>query len=158
MTQPVSSPQSSSWKFLLFIGVFLFLGIGFIVQSFVYRNLNARFDGPVVRVSGVVDKVIQDEGVSTSKGFRSETHRVFYHFSARDGRHDAATTATVTTCNQLAPGAPVPVKYLAADPAESRLDLPAEDASHHQEVWIDLVVGSGSLLLSGFLIRRRLSG
>jgi len=151
---PSQWPGWSPWMFLFFTILFLFLGVGFTVQSFNYRSLNARFDGPVVRVGGAVDDVVQMEGVTTSKGTRPSAHRVAYHFDAPDGRHRAGTGATEATCNSLNPGDPVPVKYLAGDPSISRLDLPREDASHRQEVWIDLGAGIGLLVLGGFFFRK----
>jgi hypothetical protein len=140
--------------FIFFAILFSFLGVGFIVQSFVYRNLNARFDGPVIHVRGVVDDVIQTRSVSTSKGRSNSTHRVVYHFDAPDGRHQAGANATVATCDRLQPGDPVPVKYLADDPSTSRLDLPIEDASHHQEVWIDLASGIFLVPLGAFFFQK----
>ena len=162
MNQPDSSskrwPGWSRGMFLLFALLFAFLGIGFTVQSFHARDLNARFDGPVVRVSGVVDDVVHTDGVSTTKGTRSSTHGVAYHFEAPEGRHSTTTGATVATCNSLQPGDPVPVKYLPGDPSASRLDLPAEDASHGQEAWIDLGAGIGLLILAPVFLRKWLQG
>jgi len=149
-------PGWSRGMYLLFTLLFAFLGIGFTVQSFHDRSRNAQFDGPVVRVTGVVDNVVQMESV-TSKSSRS-THSVFYHFTAPDGPHRAVTGATVTTCNSLQSRDPVPIKYLPGDPAHSRLDLPLEDAAHHQEVWIDLGAGIGLLVLAPVFLRKWLQG
>lgn len=162
MSRPDASPNRwpgwSRGMFLLFALLFAFLCVGFTVQSFHDRNANAQFDGPVVRVAGVVDDVVQTDGVSTTKGPRSSTHRVAYRFTAPDGLHRAGTGATIATCNSLQPGDSVPVKYLPGDPSKSRLDLPVEDASHRQEVWIDLAAGIGLLILAGVFLRKWLQG
>lgn len=162
MRQPSSSPNRwpgwSLGKLIFFTLLFLFFGVGLTVQSFVYRSNNAKFDGPVVHVRGVVDDVVQIEGAGTSKGPGHSTHRVAYHFDAPDGHHRVVTGATVATCNSLNSGDPVPVKYLPGDPSSSRLDLPREDASHHQEVWVDLAAGTGLLALAGVFFRKWLQG
>jgi hypothetical protein len=153
MNQPKSSPTQwpgwSPWMFIFFAILCLLLGAGFIVQSLVDRNLNARFDGPVVHVRGVVDDVIQIERTGSSKSNHS-THRVDYHFDAPDGRHKTGADATTATCNSLHPDDSVPVKYLPGNPSTSRLDLPQEDASHRQEVWIDLASGIVLVPLGAF--------
>jgi hypothetical protein len=134
-------------------------GIALISLGIKTRSLNARFDGPVVRVQAKADQMIGGNGF-LSGPYSSKSHYlprlISYHYDAPDGRHDSTDNVSSNTWATLQTIHVLPVKYLQGDPTVCRIDLPDQDAGYRAEVWIDYMAGF-SLLALGCIVYWRAS-
>lgn len=128
---------------LIFLLVTVIAGISLISLGIKTRNLNARFDSDgVMRVQGVVTALDGDSKNLESTARQITAPRtVTFHYEASDGPHELTNTVSTETWTSVQASQKVPIKYLAGNPVECRIDLPGVDASYRTEVWISLVGG-----------------
>jgi hypothetical protein len=105
----------SSGLFVIFLGS---LCLGAALHLF---NVNWQFNGPIKHVTGVV------ENLYVQSGRHSSSLVVRYHYNAGDLLYRETMQATQRTWSAIHIGGIVPIKYVSANPALSRLDLPEED-------------------------------
>ena len=105
--------------------------------------LDEEFDTSTLRSQATID---QDWTTHGSKGGTHYHSR--YHFVDEQGRSwiDSSEVAPATY-QRLKVGAVVAVKYLSADPDQSRFDLPDEDKWHWHQ---DEILGCVGLFMGGF--------
>ena len=145
---------------LIFLLVMAIAGIGLISLGIKTSSLNARFDGPVVRVQATADQMIGRNGWLSGGSYSTKDHfrlrLVSYHYDAPDGRHESTDNVSANTWRVLQTIHVLPVKYLQGDPTRCRIDLPDQDAGYRAEVWIDYAAGF-SLLALGCIVYWRAS-
>jgi hypothetical protein len=143
---------------LIFLLVMVIAGIALISFAIKTQHMNARFEGPVVRVQATAEQTTGGNGLSGGSSSKSHflPRLVSYHYDAADGRHEATDNVSSKTWDALHTTHVLPVKYLEGDPSVCRVDLPDQDAGYHADVWIAYVAGF-SLLALGCIVYWRAS-
>jgi hypothetical protein len=83
--------------------------------------VNWKFNSPIKHVTGVVENLYVQSGRHTS------SLMVGYHYMVDNLFYRETIQATQRTWSALHTGGIVPIKYVSANPALSRLDIPGED-------------------------------